>query len=88
MIPGQESEFKGEGKGHQKVLDRYKLCLLSIQPDRGLMILALGATAMATGAGSPFSVMALGAVHEEFPGLGCAALVDRLDGAQMTWQKP
>lgn len=52
------------------------------------MILTLGATAMATRVGSPFSVPALGAVYEEFPGLGCAALPDRLDGAQMTRQKP
>ena len=52
------------------------------------MILTLGATAMATRLGSPLCVMALGAVHEEFPGLGCAAQFDRLDGAQMTRQKP
>lgn len=88
MIPGEKSEFIGEGEGHQKVLDRQELCLLPIQPDRGLMILALGATAMAAGAGSPFGVMAFGAVHEEFPGLGCATLADRLYGAEMAGQKP
>ena len=52
------------------------------------MILALGATAMAAGARSPFGVMAFGAMDEDLPGLGFAALADRLYGAEMAGQKP
>ena len=52
------------------------------------MILALGAVAMAAGAGSPLGVMALWAMEEDLPGLGCAALADRLYGAEMAGQKP
>ena len=61
---------------------------MSIEPDGGLMILALGAAAMAAGARSPFGVMAFGAMDEDLPGLGFAALADRLYGAEMAGQKP
>ena len=85
MVPGQEPEFIREGEGYQEILDREELFVLPIQPDRDLMILALGATAMATGSGSPFGVVAIGTMHEEFPGLWCAALSDGLDGALVAW---
>jgi len=52
------------------------------------MILALGATAMPAGAGSPLGIMALGAMEEDLPGLGFTALADCLYGAEMAGQKP
>jgi len=50
------------------------------------MILALRATAMPTGAGPPFGVIAFGAVHKELSGLRCSALPDCFDGAQVAGQ--
>jgi hypothetical protein len=88
MVPCQGPEFIWEGKGHKEVLDREEFFVLSVEPDRGLMILALRATAMATGTGLAFGVIAFGAMDEEFACLGCAAGADCLDGTQMPWQKP
>jgi hypothetical protein len=48
------------------------------------MILALGATAMPTGTGSPSFMAAIRALDEQLSGVRCAALTDGVDGVQMT----
>ena len=88
VIPGQKSEFVWEGKRRHEILNRQKLGLLPIQPKGGFMILALWAAAVSTGSGSPFRMTAVGALHEQFPGLRCPTSLDRVDSAQMTGQKP
>ncbi len=88
VIPGQESELVGERKGCHEVLDWKNLFVLAIQPERGFMVLALWATAMAAGTGLPYCMTAVTALHEQLAGFRCPAPADRIDGAQMAGQKP
>ena len=53
VVPCQESELIGERKGCHEVLNRQQLGLLPVQPERGFMVLALWATAMPAGTGTP-----------------------------------
>ena len=62
--------------------------MLAIQPERGFMVLALWATAMPTGTGLQHSMAAVAALQEKLAGIWCPAPADRIDGTQMTGQKP
>lgn len=49
MLPGQRAQFFGQGEGQQKIRGRHLFFELAFQPLLALMMLAMGATAMAAG---------------------------------------
>jgi hypothetical protein len=88
VTPGQVPELIGKGKGRHEVVNGQKLGLLAIQPKRGFMILALGAAAVPTGAGSLDCMTAVRALDEQMAGLRCPARPGGLDGAQVSLREP
>ena len=49
MAPGECSEFTGQGEGDHEVVDWEELGALAVKPSAGVMVMALGTTAVATG---------------------------------------
>jgi hypothetical protein len=49
MLPGQRTQFFGQGEGQQKILGRHLLFELPFQPLLALVVLAMGTVAMAAG---------------------------------------
>lgn len=49
MLPGQRTQFFGQGEGQQKILGRHLFFELPFQPLLAFMMLAMGAIAMAAG---------------------------------------
>ena len=84
VIPCQEPEFIGKREGCHEVVNRQKLFPLSIQPDRGFMILALWAASMSTGTRSQRGMTAAAALQHQLFGLLCSAFTDCIDCAKMT----
>ena len=49
MAPGECSELMGQGEGDHEVVDWEELGGLAVKPSTGVMVMALGTTAVATG---------------------------------------
>jgi hypothetical protein len=62
ITPGQRSELTRQGEGDHKVLDRQQLGALSVEPQAGFMVLALGATAVTAGMRKGLRFGAIGAL--------------------------
>ncbi len=87
-MPGQGPELIGQREGRHEGVNGQELGLLSIQPKRGFMVLALWAAAMSTGAGSLNGMTAVRAFDEQLSGLRCPATPDGLDGSQVIEREP
>jgi len=71
LLPGQCPELFGQGEGQQKILGRYLPLQLPLQPLLTLMLLTMGAVAMAAGMrheALAIAVIALGQHHGTLQG--------------------
>ena len=71
MLPSQGTQFFGQGEGQQKIVGRHLFFELPLQPLLALVVLAMGATAMAAGMWEEdlfFAVIALRQQHRALRG--------------------
>ena len=64
----------GYGEGNHEVIDWDELGALAVTPLAGVMVMALGTTAVATGLGLGHGLSALPALQGDLPGGRCAAM--------------
>lgn len=65
-MPGERSQFIGQGKGYQKIVNRQQFLTLSFQPAGGVIMLAAMATSMAAGLIAHLLAIAVRTVKEYF----------------------
>jgi hypothetical protein len=86
MMPGQGSEFGGQGESEQKILGGKLFFELAFQPLLALMMLAVGTAAMATGVRHPALVGTLGTVRQHQGALRSATDLQGGQGLAMARQ--
>jgi hypothetical protein len=71
--PDQPSQLSWNREGNEEILHRQKFCLLSLNPALAIVVLAVGATAMAARVGHLEPVLAIAALQHHQVALAAAA---------------